>query len=164
MERPGAGLVPRWWGRLAVLLSVAGFGDALYLTVDHFTGALPVCSASGTFDCAKVTTSSQSYVVGVPVALLGLLFYTAMVLVNVPPLWRADRRWTASAAWLRLAMAMAGMCFVAWLIYAELAIIKSVCLWCTGVHVVTFLLFVLVVGTFAPLVGSVAAGSEGGAG
>jgi uncharacterized membrane protein len=143
-----------------VALSLVGFGDALYLTIDHFTGALPVCAATGSFDCAKVTTSAQSYVAGVPVAFLGLLFFTAMVVVNLPPLWRSDGRWTVPAAWLRLGMAVAGMCFVVWLVYAELALIKSVCLWCTGVHVVTFLLFVLVVATFAPLVGS--GGADGG--
>lgn len=147
---PGA-TVPRWWGWVATVLSVIGFGIALYLTIDHFTGTLPVCAATGIVNCAKVTTSPQSYVAGIPVALLGLLFWTAMAVVNVPPLWRADGRWTARVAWLRLAMAVGGTGFVAWLVYAEVALIKAICLWCTAVHVLTVLLFVLVVATFAPL-------------
>jgi uncharacterized membrane protein len=39
------------------------------------------------------------------------------------------------------------MLFVLWLIAAELLIIKSICLWCTGVHVVTFVLFVITLTT-----------------
>ena len=31
-----------------------------------------------------------------------------------------------------------------WLVYAELFIIRAICLWCTVVHVLTFTLFVLV--------------------
>jgi uncharacterized membrane protein len=41
-----------------------------------------------------------------------------------------------------------GMGMVFYLLYAELFSIKAICLWCTAVHVVTFLLFVLVVATF----------------
>lgn len=145
--------VPRWWGWSATVVSVAGFGISLYLTVDHFTGTLPVCAATGIVNCAKVTTSPQSYVVGIPVALLGLLFWTAMAVVNVPPLWRTDGPWTRRLAWLRLALSVSGMGFVVWLVYAEVALIKAICLWCTSVHVLTFLLFVLVVATFSPLFG-----------
>ena len=40
------------------------------------------------------------------------------------------------------------MVFVLWLVYAELIRIHSICLYCTAVHVLTFLLFALVlVGT-----------------
>jgi uncharacterized membrane protein len=45
-------------------------------------------------------------------------------------------------------MVFGGMGFVIYLVYAELFTIKKICLWCTGVHVVTFFLFVLVVSSF----------------
>lgn len=146
--------MPRWWGWAATVLSVSGVGVALYLTIDHFTGALPVCAATGVIDCAKVTTSSESYLAGIPVALLGLLFFAAMAVVNVPPLWQPGGRWRTGLAWARLAMSVAGMGFVVWLVYAEIFLIKAVCLWCTAVHVLTLLLFVLVVATLSPLVGA----------
>ena len=146
-RRPGG---PRaWWGWTAVALSVAGFGDSLYLTLDHFRGTVPICAASGIVDCAKVTTSAESEVFGVlPVALLGLLFFTAMTAVNVPPLWRRGGALGLWAARGRLALAVTGMGMVVYLLYAELFSIKAICLWCTGVHIVTFLLFVLVVATY----------------
>ena len=49
----------------------------------------------------------------------------------------------------RIITAAGGMCFVLWLLYAELEIIHRICLWCSSVHVVTFVLFVLTI-TSAP--------------
>ena len=37
------------------------------------------------------------------------------------------------------------MGFVLYLVSAELLIIHAICLWCTAVHVITFILFVLIV-------------------
>ena len=34
---------------------------------------------------------------------------------------------------------------IIYLIIAELFIIKAICLWCSAVHVITFLLFVIIV-------------------
>jgi uncharacterized membrane protein len=151
-ETSAASVVPRWVAWVAFALSFVGFGIAFYLTIDHFTGTLPVCSATGIVDCAKVTTSGESYLFHIPVALLGLLFFTAMVVVNVPRLWRSDV--PAWLPWVRLAMVVGGMIDVLWLLYSELFTIKAICLWCTGVHIITFLLFVLVVATFALAVDS----------
>ena len=87
-----------------------------------------------------------------PVALLGLLFYTAMVGINLPPLWRTGGEWGRRIAWARLALAVSGIGFVFYLVYSELFTIKAICLWCTGVHIVTFALFVLIVATFPTMV------------
>jgi uncharacterized membrane protein len=137
--------VPTWWPVTALVLSVLGFADALYLTIEHFRGSVPICAAQGVIDCAKVTTSPQSYVFHVPVALMGLLFFSAMVVLNLPPLWRIPH---PSLAWARLAMVTAGLVMVVYLVHAEVFVIKAVCLWCTGVHVITVALFVLVLATF----------------
>jgi uncharacterized membrane protein len=37
------------------------------------------------------------------------------------------------------------MAFVLWLVAAELLIIKNICLYCTGIHIVTFVLLLLIV-------------------
>jgi uncharacterized membrane protein len=137
--------VPRWRPVAAFVLALIGFGISMYLTLDHFQGRAPICAASGFVDCKKVTTSSWSYVFGIPVSLLGLLFYTAMVGINWPTLWRTPARWIA---WARLGLAVSGVGFVLYLLAAELLSIKAICLWCTGVHITTFILFVLIVVSF----------------
>ena len=140
----------RWRPYAALALSIAGLGVSSYLTAAHFSGARLACADTGIVNCQKVTTSAESYFIGVPVALWGLLFYVAMTVMNLPAAWQsADRRVHA----LRLAMAVVGICFVLYLVSAELLIIKNICLWCTSVHAVTFLLFVLVVVTVPKMLG-----------
>ncbi|HVC15294.1 MAG TPA: vitamin K epoxide reductase family protein [Acidimicrobiales bacterium] len=140
----------RWRTYAALGLALVGLGVSCYLTVAHFSGASLVCSGSGLVNCEKVTTSAQSYFLGVPVALWGLIFFVAMTAVNLPVAWRsADRRLHG----LRLAMGAGGICFVLYLVSAEFLIIKNICLWCTGVHVVTFLLFVLLMITVPQMLG-----------
>jgi uncharacterized membrane protein len=135
-----------WRIALTGLLSLVGLGISVYLTVDHFANIPLACSDTGIVNCTKVTTSAESYFLGIPVAVLGLCFYTVMVAVNSPWGWRAaDRR----IHLLRLALVVVGMCFALYLVAAELLIIGNICLWCTSVHVITFAIFVLVV-TAAP--------------
>ena len=76
-----------------------------------------------------------------PVAILGLAFYVVAVPLFSPWGWRLERR---AVHKLRLASVIAGMGFVMYLIYAELQI-GSICEYCTGVHIVTFLLFCITV-------------------
>jgi uncharacterized membrane protein len=141
---------PLWRSRLALALSLLGLGIATYLTIAHFGHAPLVCSNSGAINCEKVTTSVQSYFLHVPVALLGLGFYVVMTTLNLPVAWRsADRRIHIA----RLGMLVLGMCFALYLVSAELLIIGAICLWCTGVHVVTFALFILVVQTVPRMLG-----------
>jgi len=139
---PAAGTaVPRWLQLTTFLLALAGLGVSIYLTVAHFTEkALFACSESGVVNCAKVTTSPQSYVFGIPVAVLGLAFYVAAVALMSPWAWRSSRR---EVHLIRLGSVLVAVGFVIYLIYAELFIIGSICLYCTSVHVITFLLFAL---------------------
>jgi uncharacterized membrane protein len=139
---------PLWLQITTFLLVLAGLGVSIYLTVAHFTeSSLAGCSETkGLVDCTKVTTSPQSYVFGIPVAVLGLAFYVFAVALFSPWAWRSARR---EIHLLRIASLVVGIGFVIYLLYAELIVIGSICLYCTSVHVVTFLLFVLTVFSIA---------------
>jgi uncharacterized membrane protein len=130
-----------WMQITTFALALAGLGVSIYLTIAHFTeAALAGCSESGLVNCTKVTTSPQSYLFGIPVAVLGLAFYVFAVAIMSPWAWRAARR---EIHLLRIASLVVGIGFVLYLIYAELFIIGSICLYCTSVHAITFVLFVL---------------------
>jgi uncharacterized membrane protein len=132
-----------WLQITTFVLALAGLGVSIYLTIAHFTeSALAGCSESGLVNCTKVTTSAESYVFGIPVAVLGLAFFVFGVVIMSPWAWRATRREIHLA---RIASLVVGMGFVLYLLYAELFTIGSICLYCTSVHVITFLLFVLTV-------------------
>ena len=130
----------RWVAPSTVALSAAGLALSTYLTIEHFRdpGTL-ACPATATVNCARVTTSAQATLLGVPVAVLGVAFFVAMVLVCLPFAWR-DLRLTV----LRVALAGVGVGFVIYLVYAELFLVGSICLWCTAVHAVTLALFAAV--------------------
>ena len=135
---------PRWFQLTTLALSLAGLGVSIYLTIVHYGSSnLLVCSAGGTINCEKVISSPESMVFGVfPVAVLGLAFYVFMVAINTPWAWqsRLPLIW-----WARLGGIITGMGFVLYLLYAELVQIGNICLWCTSVHVITFVLFVMLI-------------------
>jgi uncharacterized membrane protein len=136
----------RWVRVTAPLLCLAGLGVSLYLTIAHYNArVILACPATGIVNCAKVTQSPQSAILGVPVALLGLLYFVAITPLHLPAAWRSESGLLRRA---RVAAAVAGILMVLYLIYTELFTLDALCLWCTAVHVITFLLFVVtLVGT-----------------
>jgi uncharacterized membrane protein len=108
--------------RAATVVAAAGLGIAGYLTVVHYAGGTPVCAVS--HGCATVQQSTYSKLGGVPVALLGLLGYAA-ILVSLARDGEAARTATAF-------IALAGFGFSAWLTYVEVARLDAICIWCVG--------------------------------
>jgi uncharacterized membrane protein len=138
----------RWQPTATLLLSLAGLGISIYLTITHFDKVALVCSDNGAINCAKVTTSPQSEIFGIPVAMLGLVYFIPMIALCLPMAWRSvDRRVHLA----RLILSIIGVGMIIYLLIAELFIIKAICLWCSGVHLITFILFVIIV-TVSPVV------------
>ena len=138
--RPPQRTIPRWLAPLSLTWSVLGLLVSIYLTYEHFTGSTTLaCPASGAVDCAKVTSSAWSTILGIPVAPLGLVFFAVMLVLCRPSLLR--RRSTALDV-ARLGFCGVGLLMALYLLWAELFQIHAICLWCTGVHILTFLLFV----------------------
>ncbi|MEO7449135.1 MAG: vitamin K epoxide reductase family protein [Humibacillus sp.] len=135
-------LRPAWLVGSSLLLGAAGLAVSAYLTYEHLTdNATLACSIGGVVDCAKVTTSAWSTFLGVPVALLGLLFFVVMIGLCLPRVWRSRATWLDG--W-RLGWATVGLGMALYLVWAELYRIHAICLWCTGVHVLTFALWAVV--------------------
>jgi uncharacterized membrane protein len=125
------------------ITSIAGLGASVYLTIVHYsTGLTLACPQTKTFNCEKVTTSAESKVFGIPVAVLGLAFFIGMLALSLPWAWRTTSRLVAP---LRLGSVVIGIGFVFYLLHAELFDIHAICLWCSSVHLLTFVLFVIVV-------------------
>jgi uncharacterized membrane protein len=120
--------------RLAsVAVAVAGLGIAGYLTAVHYGGGEPVCAIA--HGCAVVQQSAYAELAGVPVALLGLIGYAAILVT----LLRDDH--AAHGATALLSFSGAG--FSAWLTYVEVARLDAICIWCVGSAVCMLLLAVL---------------------
>ena len=140
--------IPAWPWIVGIVLCLAGVAAATYLTVAHYdTGVTLACPDTGLVNCAKVTTSTYSKILGIPVAVLGLAFFVFMLPLQTPWAWRSTNLWLRA---VRLGSCVVGMGFVLWLLYAELIKIGNICLYCTSVHALTFLILVsTAIGTIA---------------
>jgi uncharacterized membrane protein len=135
----GAASAPSWARLGSLIVALAGLAVSAYLTIEHYSSSTTLaCPETGVVNCVKVTTSSYSTLAGVPVALLGLLFFAAMSVLCAPVAWRVANPWVSRA---RLAGAVAGVAMVVYLVWAELFRIDAICLWCTVVHVLAVALF-----------------------
>ena len=102
------------------LVALAGVAVAGYLTYVHYQPDALICTSGG--GCETVQESSYAEVAGIPVALLGLLGYVA-VLVLVA--WDSELARTLAAA---IALVAAG--FAVYLIVLQAFVIDAWCIWC----------------------------------
>src|SRR3954468_17248300 len=124
----------RLW-RAAVALSVIGIAIASYLVYVHSPDVKPICSIS--HGCETVQKSKYAKLAGVPVALIGLFGYLA-ILASLFVRGEAGR--LAGAAF-----ALVGVGFSGWLTYLEAERIHAWCQWCVGSAIVMVLLAVVLV-------------------
>lgn len=118
--------------RVSLTLCAAGVGIAGYLTYVHYAGLQPICGIS--HGCETVQTSRYASLLGVPVALLGLISYALIFAL----LWlRGDAPRLAGYALVLTAFA-----FSAYLTYREVFTIHAICTWCVSSAVVFTLLTV----------------------
>ncbi|MFE2755066.1 vitamin K epoxide reductase family protein [Actinosynnema sp. NPDC059335] len=129
-----------WVPVVSLVLAVAGLAVSAYLTVAHYTAGALLCAEGEVLDCGTVTTSPQSELFGVPVAVLGLAFYAFLTVICLPFAWRNE-----TLHWTRLMAIGLGVLFVVYLVAAEFLLIGKICPWCTAVHVITLALAAVLV-------------------
>jgi uncharacterized membrane protein len=121
----------------AALLALVGLADAVYLTVEHLTGASLQCSI--THGCAEVLGSRFATVGGVPLASVGAAaYFTVFSLATLSAFGYAGAR-------KLLAPLVALMfLFTLWLLYAQAFVLHAFCQYCLLSAATTTLLAVAV--------------------
>jgi uncharacterized membrane protein len=119
--------------RTSETLCLAGVGIAGYLTYVHYAGLKPICGVSG--GCETVQTSTYASLLGIPVALLGLISY-ALVLASLR--MRGERPLLGGYALTLIAFA-----FSVYLTYREVFTIHAICSWCVSSAIVFTLLAIV---------------------
>jgi uncharacterized membrane protein len=137
-------MTARSYGRLRVALTVIGLAIAAYLTLLHYVTSVPlVCGRGTVIDCETVLSSPASMVLGVPVAVWGLLWFAVAFALALMWARAADG---AEPPYLRvagLAWTLIGTAVVLWLVYQEIADIGRICIWCTVIHLLVLALLVI---------------------
>jgi len=137
LDRNPPNTAPTW---AIPILAVFGLGVAAYLAYVEITHVEAVCGPVG--ECNIVQSSPYARILGIPIAVLGLLNYLAIVV-----LWAGQKlsatRWANLSALGVLGLTLFGTLFSIYLTCLELFAIHAVCAWCLGSAVITTLLMLL---------------------
>ena len=110
-------------------LAMAGVAVAAYLTYARYAETTIVCTTGG---CEAVQGSAYAELLGVPVAVLGLIAY---VLLLGTSFFTLELARLAGAV-----VAVSGALFAAYLLFAQLFLIDAICQWCVASDVLIGLL------------------------
>ncbi len=129
--------LPTWVVIGFIVISFVGFLDAGYLTIQHYRDEIPPCSVLE--GCEEVTTSEFSTIAGIPVSLMGVLYYLLVLFMS---LWYFDRH---NKLFLDIIpfVTFLGVLASAWFVYLQIVVIKAICLYCMFSALTSALLFVL---------------------
>lgn len=129
-----------------LLVALIGFADSAFLTVEHYRGVIPPCSA--TSGCETVLTSAYSIIAGIPVSLLGTIYYFLIALGAFMYLESRHGRGQVAAhhsailKWAFL-ITVIGFLMSLWFLYLQVFVIHSFCQYCLGSAVTSTILFVM---------------------
>jgi protein-disulfide isomerase/uncharacterized membrane protein len=130
------------YNRIALALSAVGIYIAGVLTVSHFGGVQVPCAADSVVNCAAVVNSPEGKLLGIPVALLGLLTYVVIAGLAFMRGSMIDNKWRKSAN-IGFLITGLGMLFSLYLQTVSITQIRQLCGWCLSSAVTMFVLFLV---------------------
>src|SRR5215210_1894352 len=110
------------------VLATIGFLISAYLTWTHFAGLSPICTGGGE-GCETVQSSRYATILGIPVALLGLISYGGLII--------SAALWGEVGIYLGFLTSLVGTLFSAYLTYLEVFVIGALCQWCLASAAIT---------------------------
>ncbi len=127
------------WKLVALITSVVGIADSIYLTVLKVSNNKTLC-IQGVGDCWSVNTSRYSEIAGVPIAVLGLLAYLfifAMLLLE-----ERNPVIKLYSPYALFGVTLIGVIYSGYLTYIEIAVIKAICPFCVVSAIAMLILFI----------------------
>jgi uncharacterized membrane protein len=120
--------------RLIAFVAALGVGVATYIAIADSGGGAPACIAGGS-GCQTVADSSYSHLLGVNVAVFGIVGY---LLLLASAFLASD-----AARFGGFVVALGGFGFSVYLTYIEVFKIEAICQWCVASAVLMTVLFLL---------------------
>jgi uncharacterized membrane protein len=130
-----------WLHRISLVLALLGALDAGYLTYIKLAHVEAICRGVG--NCEAVNSSVYAQIGGIPIALLGLGAYLAILALLV-----LEPRVSVLQDYAPLAifgLALTGTLYSAYLTYVELFVIHAICPYCVTSAALITGLFILAV-------------------
>ena len=129
--------------RKIALLALAGLGVAAYLSWIEINSATAVCGPVG--DCNAVQQSDYASIAGVPIGVLGLGGYLALLAMWVMTVTGVEI-WVDRSRVLLFGIATIGVVFSIYLTFLEPFVIGATCIWCLASAVIITLIMLLSAG------------------
>lgn len=126
---------------IILILSIVGISDTTYLTIKRYSQDSINCSI---FEgCDFITTSSYSAIFGVPVAILGIIFYVSVFVLTVWYLKSKNKKALVSI----LGLSGVGFLMSIWFVYTQAFILNAFCFYClisAGLSTTIFILTLII--------------------
>ena len=124
-------------GWIALAAGIAGVVDSVYLTWIKLTGSYATCGPIG--NCEAVNSSRYAEIAGIPIALIGILGYLAIIAVVVLEPRLPDQKEGLLLAFF--GFTLTGTIYSAYLTYVELVVLNAICPYCVISAVLMLILF-----------------------
>lgn len=124
---------------VSVIAALVGLIDSIYLTYIKVADQTAACSNIG--DCESVNNSIYSEIAGIPIALLGVGAYLAILFLLF-----LENRYSDQIANLQLGtfgLSLIGTLYSAYLTYLEVAVLRAICPFCVVSAIAIFVLLIV---------------------
>ncbi len=125
--------------QITIALAVLGLLVAVYMTIYKFTNNESMCIGSS--GCSEVNSSRYSEINGIPVAVLGVLGYAAILALLF--LEQRPGIFQQNGTMMFFGVSLLGFLFTLYLIYVEVALIKAYCPFCLTSQAVMTIIFII---------------------
>jgi uncharacterized membrane protein len=122
------------------ILGIIGLAISIYLTIVHYQEHLLVCAVGGG-GCETVQTSKYATIGSIPIALLGIGMYVAILGLIVARRYQPE--WAFAATTAIFGITLAGVLYEIYLTYVEIWVIDAICPWCVTFAIVTLLIMIV---------------------
>ncbi len=131
----------KWMYRTLVTLTIIGLCVSIYMTIFKIFNIEAMCIGNG--GCSTVNASRYSEISGIPVAVVGVLGYLAILATLY--FEKRNSFFRENGGLILFGLTLMGFLFTLWLIYVEVALIKAICPFCLTSQIAMTIIFSLTV-------------------
>lgn len=122
------------------MLSLLGLIVSSFLLYEYNLSGPVFCPVGG--GCDIVRASAYSHILGIPIPVLGIIFYLVMATLAVVHTHELPKKLVRK---LQLLIGIAGVGFGVYLTFLEAFVIKAVCFWCLLSFIISLAILLLVI-------------------
>ena len=116
------------------VLILLGLADSIFLTWEHYALTSVGCPVSPWINCLAVTSSKYSEIFGIPLAILGVVYYMFLSFFLIKSKGKIFKHFF-------LIISSFGVLFSLYLTYIQAFEIRLFCLYCLASAIISFLIF-----------------------